>query len=912
MVKRLTSSFKRQEGLRKAKKPHQAWFYGMAVVIVLFLAFSLRVRDLGRADLTFDEVATFYVAHRPILEMIRYVMGAAREHPPAYYLVMSLWMRLAGVSEFAVRFPSVLIGVLAVSWSYQVGQRLPGRHGGWWSALLCAVIPFSIWAGRTGRMYALVLLLSLVVMDSWLRWLAHPDWQHWLGFITLSMIAAMTHYYLTLLWPVQGLVLLLAPRKTRAIRQPWILTLVGVGCCVGGFVVVSPGIRAMMVEVARRFPYKGFRGTDLGIVFTDLYIWGYRPELLWTGLVGLGLTVVGWGILMRREPLKGLLFTAWGIVPLIIAHSVPERLETRYLTPIFPALMFGLAALLAQLRYPAIRILATGGLLGLAMWRLPLFYDNPDTTFSTRVEALHVAARPGDALVMNGPWPALLLTYYQPPEFLNVYLVPAEAPPGFSADVDIPHMEEIFHTHDRVWVSYGAIHWADPQYSVSRWLAENTYLVFQRAGMALYLPQPEDMEAVQVDIDLGPRMRLLEATLDRMEARVGDIVRVGLDFQGENLDQKVGITIGLLDGHGAIWQQGDTLFGPVHQLYETILPDRWHEQRGLLLLPGLPPGHYILAVKAEGEGINPGDLADVQGWIPLSPLEIRPGMADSNLVAMLPHPGDAEVTFGDGLNLVGVQPYAANVMQGYPTGFYVWWQVTAPVNTSDMKIRLVGPETWEGGSFSLGPDFYPSTTWQAGDVIRQSVFFQLPDALPAGSYRVQVAMQTGMDPLTADPWRDIFSFEVEARKRHYEPPLFRTRQDVRFGSVLRLRGYRLERKNVHPGESVNFTVYWQALGAPAQIYAVFNHLRDHDALAIWQGDSWPQAGLYTTDHWQKNEVVAETYTIVIPVDLPAGDYALYTGVYDPATGTRLAATDNRGERLVNDEFLLLHLQVSPE
>ena len=50
--------------------------------------------------------------------------------------------------------------------------------------------------------------------------------------------------------------------------------------------------------------------------------------------------------------------------------------------------------------------------------------DNPDTIFSTRVETLYIAAKPGDALLMNGPWPELLLEYYRPPGFLEVYKVP--------------------------------------------------------------------------------------------------------------------------------------------------------------------------------------------------------------------------------------------------------------------------------------------------------------------------------------------------------------------------------------------------------------------------------------------------------------------------------------------------------
>ena len=888
------------------------------VAVLLLLAFGVRVWALGAADLTFDEVATFYVAHRPLLDVIRYVMGAVREHPPVYYLLMSLWMRVAGDGEFALRFPSVLIGVLAVSWSYRLGRRLPGKYGGRWSALLCAIVPFGVWAGRTGRMYAFVLLLSLVVMESWLRWVERPGRRRWLGFVALSAVAALTHYYLALLWAAQALVLLLLPRETRAIRRPWLLTLAGVGLFVGFFVAISPGIRAMLLEVARRFPYKGFRGSELGIVFTDLYIWGFRPELLWAGLVGLGLTLLGWVTCARRQRLLGVLLAAWGIVPLVIAHAVPERLETRYLTPIFPALLLGVAALLARLRFFPARWLATGSLLWLAVWRLPLFYADPDTTFSTRVATLHVAAEPGDALLMNGPWPALLLEYYRPPAFLDIYAVPVAAPPGFSAAVDVPRLEQIFARHSRVWVSYGAIHWADPQYSVSRWLAENAYRVFERAGMVLYLAPAGDAVEAGADVVLGPRLYLRRATVDRQAAQIGDTIRVRLDFEGDGLGQGLGLALGVLDAQGNVWQQVEARLGPVHRPYDATLPGRWREQRGLLLLPGTPPGRYTLAFRVEGAEVRLPEAGSIDGWIPLAALDILPGASGPNLEALLPNPVGVAATFDGALALAGVQPSTANAMQGYLTGFYVWWRAAGATTARDARVRLTGPETWDAGTFPLGPEAYPPDVWQAGDVVRQSVFFTLPDDLSAGRYQVQIQVpsDTGV-PLAVyataakNGWCDLFSFAVEARTRHYAPPPVRTRRDVRFGEVLRLRGYRLERKDVRPGESVRLTVYWQALEAPARVYAVFNHLRGPDGTIFWQGDSWPQAGIYTTDHWRKREVVAEEYTIVIPADLSPGEYALYTGVYDPATGVRLPATTAQGERLVNDEFVLLHLDVVP-
>ncbi|MGC9394860.1 MAG: glycosyltransferase family 39 protein [Anaerolineae bacterium] len=889
----------------------------LGMALLLLLAFALRVWEVGAADLTFDEVATFFVAHRSVGDMVRYVMGAAREHPPFYYLIMSLWMRVAGTSEFAVRYPSVLIGMLAVLWSFRVGHRL-GPRGGWWSAVLCTLLPFSLWIGRTGRMYGLVLLLSLLVMESWLRWLERPSWRRWLGFVMLSFIAAMTHYYLVLLWPVQGLLLILLPRTTRSIRTPWLATTAGIGVMVLAFIGVSPGIRAMVLDVARRFPGQFWRPQAWGFVLADFYFWGYRPELAWLVWTGLGLTLVGWIVCARRTPLTGTLLAAWGVVPLLLASLVPESLETRYLTPIFPPVLFGIAALLARLRGRRLRLLAACCVWAFALWRVPPLYENPDAEFSTRVQTLHVAAQPGDALVMNGPWPTLSLRYYPQPDSLRVYAVPPAAPPGFSAETDIPKLEQIVREHPRIWVSYGAIQWADPQYSVSRWLAEHTYRVYERAGMALYLPPVDGMVEVRADVDLGSRLALRQATVDRQAGRVGDPVRIGLALEGQSLDRYIYVIVGLLDDHGAVWQQRRVNLGPLHQPAQGVLPDQWNEQLGLWLLPGLPPGEYTLALQLEGNGVAMGEAASHHGWVPLTPFNVAAGVVQAGLEGLLPNATGVTPTFDETLTVVGVEPYTAKSMQGYQAGFALWWRAGGPTAVSQIQVRLLGPQRWDAGVFTLGPDVYPPAVWQPGEIVRQNVAFRLPDDLTPGRYRVLVRAQTG-DGVTlplagagGDDWAELFTFVVEARTRAYLPPLSITRQDVRFGDVLRLRGYRLEHQTVHPGESVALTVYWQAMEKPPQMYAVFNHLRAPDNTSLWHGDSWPQAGVYTTEHWRKNEVVAEDYTIVIPEDAPPGEYPLYTGVYNPFTGDRLPATTARGDRLLNDEFVLLTLSVAYE
>lgn len=937
----------------KLQAPRNVWGYGS--LLLLLLAYAPRVWMLGAADLSFDEVATVFVAHRPLLYVARYVMSASREHPPFYYMLMSLWMRVAGTEEFAIRYPSALCGVLAVAVALQLGRRLLGREGGWWSGVLVAVAPLSIWISRNGRMYGLVLLLTLLIIDSWQRWITDPRPWRWAVFITLSIVGMGTHYYLTLLWAAQAFTLLLFPQQTRAIRKPWLLTVSVAGALLAGFIALSPGVQAMLIETGKRFPYPRMRWTALGDVLMDLYLNRHHPALLPALLGGLALTLTGWALLWRKRGAASAWLGLWAVVPLALLLTVPEDLEARYLVIILPALLLGLAAGLTLLRPHWLRLVCVLAVLieASARWR-PLF-TAVDTTYSQRATLLRALARPGDALVMNGPWPTLLYTYYRLPDSLTPTLIPQAAPPGFDAAIDIPRLADIFAQHERVWVSYGAIPWADPDYAVSRWLAENAYAIYERAGLVLYLPQPEEESApIALDVAFGENIRLRSAAVDRAEAAIGDAVRVRLDWEGRDLTSALQVEIALLPEGGSAGVQNYIFhLGPEYIAADGALPEQWSDRRGLWLLPGAPPGNYIVAMNARGEGVT----AQIR-WVPLASLTITGPTAGGQhtealpprvylplviaedtararndaLLAALPHYAGIAATFGESLRLAACEPFGLTFTQGYAMGFTTWWQALAPPGEASLQVRLVGPGNVEFGPFPPGPADYLSNDWPPGQVIRREVHFTLPEDLPGGVYHVQAQVQsdgvtqpvvgsrelltlgerlTGSRVTFTGAWADLFVIHVEERERDYSPPLFRSRADVRFGEVLRLRGYRLSASTLHPGESAELNVYWQATQRPDRIYAAFNHLNAGDGVTIWHADSWPQAGIYTTQHWLTGEVVAETTTLTIPAGTSPGEYTLYTGLYDAANGERLPATQPDGTPYPDAQVPLLTIEVKP-
>ncbi len=103
-------------------------------------------------------------------------------------------------------------------------------------------------------------------------------------------------------------------------------------------------------------------------------------------------------------------------------------------------------------------------------------------------------------------------------------------------------------------------------------------------------------------------------------------------------------------------------------------------------------------------------------------------------------------------------------------------------------------------------------------------------------------------------------------------------------------GIRLLDAEVNPAEDrVTVELRWSASEPVPGDYTVFLHLFDPDGVKIAQDDRPPRAGFWPTARWQPGEVVTSTHSLILPTDLPAGQYLLGTGMYDPATGQRLFA-----------------------
>ncbi|PWH17290.1 MAG: hypothetical protein DDG58_08105 [Ardenticatenia bacterium] len=86
------------------------------------------------------------------------------------------------------------------------------------------------------------------------------------------------------------------------------------------------------------------------------------------------------------------------------------------------------------------------------------------------------------------------------------------------------------------------------------------------------------------------------------------------------------------------------------------------------------------------------------------------------------------------------------------------------------------------------------------------------------------------------------------------------------------------------------TVFWRATQAPQRDLTVFVHLYDAAGRLVASHDGRPVHGYLPTSRWPANEIVPDRHDFPLPQNLPAGDYTLATGLYDPVSGARLAVS----------------------
>jgi mannosyltransferase len=382
------------------------WAAATAAVVSL----ALGAYQLSQPSLWVDEAATYRAVTGPIGRL-------ASEHHWLYYLALKPWTAVAGTTEFALRFPSVVAAAGACALLVPLGNRLLGAPVGSIAGVVLALNPFVVQWSQQARSYTIVLLLTIVQTTAFL-----------------------------------------ALRERRS-RRSWALYTI----CLGLFVLVQP-VCAGLVAAAHFLAAPGFRARVLaaglasmlatsvflaGVYLRDsaggTLVWNDAPTigsvshtiLELSGALGVGLAVALLGLaVVRRERL---LLACWAFAPIAILVAVTpigHVFVDRYLIVSVPAFALLIAVALTRLRgwrlASAAGAFAAATVVGLVIWYSPDGSQNwpgEDWKAATRFAMQHGGAMPSSPSVA----PAYLY-YGGVPRKTGLYVIWSTSQSTFAGD----------------------------------------------------------------------------------------------------------------------------------------------------------------------------------------------------------------------------------------------------------------------------------------------------------------------------------------------------------------------------------------------------------------------------------------------------------------------------------------------
>jgi 4-amino-4-deoxy-L-arabinose transferase-like glycosyltransferase len=133
--------------------------------------------------------------------------------------------------------------------------------------------------------------------------------------------------------------------------------------------------------------------------------------------------------------------------------------------------------------------------------------------------------------------------------------------------------------------------------------------------------------------------------------------------------------------------------------------------------------------------------------------------------------------------------------------------------------------------------------------------------------------------------------------------------DHEFGEEVTLRSYALWEGQREASGLLYLTFVWQARKPIDDGYKVFVHLVDGNGQLVAQRDGEPLGGSRPTTSWEVGEEITDRVGLLLPPDLPPGEYDLLVGMYDPETLDRLPVRDDSGNA-VGDSVALGSIQLS--
>lgn len=401
----------------------------MLLIGIIIIGAGLRLYGLDHQSLWNDELSGWRYSQVDDLSLVL-EKNIPRDHPPGFQVFLYFWIHQVGDSEYLLRLPFAIAGILAIAAIYFLGRKLYANNVGIIAALLTAVFWTPLYYSQEARAYSMVFLFTvlsvywLLAIHGALKREERLPVTAVVGYIISASLLCYLHYFGLFFVLLQAALLGMLFLSRRA-AWPQLLFIYGIICLLY-LPWASRGVNALLTagpswanppKLKHLFGY-----------FQFLFNQSYWLTLLVFALWGFLIVKALWILWRQPGRFRKLAFSAdgllviWLFVPLGIVFvkslvSAPAFVN-RSLIICLPAAYLLLARALTSLPYgrvitPAATILLIG-LFSFQLFWLEDYYNRPvKEQFRESVAFVidHEDAYPG-AFIMSFTWDKIYLDYY--------------------------------------------------------------------------------------------------------------------------------------------------------------------------------------------------------------------------------------------------------------------------------------------------------------------------------------------------------------------------------------------------------------------------------------------------------------------------------------------------------------------
>lgn len=284
-------------------------------------------------------------------------------------------------------------------------------------------------------------------------------------------------------------------------------------------------------------------------------------------------------------------------------------------------------------------------------------------------------------------------------------------------------------------------------------------------------------------------------------------------------------------------------------------------------------------------------------------------------------------TWGGELRLAGYRLMPRQVRPGESLNITLYWQnlVDQPQHR-DIFLHAVNSRG-EGVGQVDGIELSDGHRWRAGKLTPTHHIMQLGDTLGPGPYLLRLGLfngRTGARLPVLNATGDYLGNQVlfglfYIVDDNRDPTRPDTPVTATLGRQIQLTGYslatgsgRVLRREQTGNTLLRLKTYWQAVRPVNGDYTIFVQLLNSRNEFVAGFDTPPLNGNYPTSIWQPGEVVAQEIELAVPAAATPGNYRLVTGMYNFQTGQRQPAAGEQGQPLPDGMVPLARLQITAE